>query len=261
MKLLPNEDIKLSVGCAEKINSYLVLAQCGLPVLKSVYVTQKDLEMWSKEDSEKIKNHLNNDVAMLRYIYSCSCHKVKNGGKIIPIEKSYIEIERPNLADVWLLEATERSENIYCGNISMNKVTGNLHIEILGKGFDVSDLNKGVISPHEILDMPFPLEDGEFGEWWKWAKIAICTNEEYDRSLKIRKKRLESFGCDIKLPEEYTPPDIGILERLREYIKSVAQWFIESKYDFINISCSILRNGRFVFWDIQTPGGKMRAYL
>lgn len=261
MKMLPEENIKLNRGCAEKISSYLILADCRLPILKSALVLREDFDGWTEEDSEKIKKHLCSEWTMLRYIYRIGCHKVKNGGSIIPIRKSCIEREMPDHADVWLLEPVKRTDNQFCFNISMNLDEENIRLEILGKGFDISDLNKGIISAQEVIEMPFPLEEGAFGEWWKWAKVSICTQKEYQDSLLIRKKRLETFGERAVFLESFTPITIDVLEKIRHYVRLIEPWIFNSGFRFVNISCSLLTTGRFIFWDIQTPEGKMMAYL
>ena len=107
--------------------------------------------------------------------------------------------------------------------------------------------------------MPFPLEDGAYGEWWKWAKIYICTEDEYRNSSIIREQRLKELGYSIKLRSKFIPLDLENLEKIRNYIRIIEPWLIESRHELLNISCSVLKSGRFVFWDIQTPDGKIKA--
>lgn len=261
MKMLPEENVKLVRGCAEKVSSYLVLSDCGLPVLKSVLVLREDFGRWTEADDEKIKNYLHSEQTMLRYIYRIGCHNIKNGGSIVPIRRVCIEQEIPAHADVWLLEPVQRTDNQLCFNISINQDMGNIRLEILGRGFDISDLNKGIISAHEVVEMPFPLEEGAFGEWWKWIKLFVCTQKEYQDSLVIRKGRLETFGERTVFAEKFTPITMDVLEKIRHYIRLIEPWILSSGFRFINISCSVLNSGRFIFWDIQTPEGKMMAYL
>lgn len=261
MKVLPNEDIKLVSECAEKIKSYLILANYNMPVLNSVYITRDEIDNWEKIDTGIIRKHLKSDWVMLRYIYQKACYMIKNGGTIVPLKKENIQAELPIDADAWLLEPIPRTENRYCYNLSLDKNTENMHMEILGSGFDISDLNKGIMSPHEILDMPFPFEEGNYGEWWKWIKIHICDCEEYQNSILIRKERLRIWGEEVEIPDKFIPMDRGMLEKIKGYINSLIIWFVGSAYTFINISCSILKNGRFVFWDIQTPEGKTISYF
>lgn len=180
---------------------------------------------------------------------------------IVPVSKSHIMAQVPDQADVWLLEPIEKTDNQSCFNMSINRDLENLHIEILGEGFDVSDLNKGAISPHEIMDMPFPFINGYYNEWWKWAKIHICSMEEYENSIRIRKSRLKQYGKEITFPERFTPIRLELLDKIRTYLQLIEPWIIETNLRFVNISCSILKSGRFIFWDIQTPEGKYIAYM
>lgn len=261
MNFLPEESIKLYSGCAEKINSYQLLWSNGLPVLKSVYLTKNRLDTLSLIDIEKISSHLNHNKTMIRFIYRNSCHNVKNGGAIVEIDKEALQNELPSDADLWLLEPVKRTENRYCFNASINRTLEVVHLEILGEGFDISDLNKGVISAHEIISMPYPLVEGVFGEWWKWADFKICSEKDYMISKEIRERRLNAFGCNIDIPNKFRPLDLSMLETIRGYLKNIEYLVKQTNYDFFNISCSVLNSGRFIFWDIQTPEGKSIAYL
>lgn len=261
MRLLPKEMINISQGCGEKINSYLLLSGYGFPVLKSVYVPRSELELWGEEDENKVRVYLDNDHSMLRYLYRGACHNIKDGGAIVAISRNDIRSQVPEQADVWLLEPMVRTENRCCFNFSIDLDMQDLHIELLGEGFDISDLNKGVISPHEVIDIPFPLVNGYYGEWWKWANIRICTPMEYQDSVAIRKARLKKMGYEIALPKEFTPVSLELLERSRDHLCRIQPWILKNRPRFVNISCSVLRSNRFIFWDIQTPVGKYKAYL
>lgn len=261
MYLLPHEKINIHTNCAEKISSYLILSRDEVPVLKSIFLSREDLEEWDSLKKSKICEHLGSQYTMLRYLYRGSCSKVKNGGVIVKIDKENILSELPDDADAWLLEPFERYENRCCFNISINMIEGFLNIEVLGAGFDISDLNKGYISAHERISMPFPLENGMYGEWWKWSKIDICTDNEYSETVQIRNSRLKSFGYDVVLPLKFNPLDVAMIEKIRYYVEKIMPWLLNNRCQFVNMSCSVLKSGRLVFWDIQTPKGKMKAYL
>lgn len=261
MYLLPYEKINIDTNCAEKIISYLILSRYGVPVLKSVFLSKEDLEEWNSLKQSRICEHLRSEYTMLRYLYRDSCSNVKNGGAIVKVDKENILSELPDNADAWLLEPLERHENRCCFNISINRTEGVLDIEVLGAGFDIFDLNKGYVSAHERISMPFPLEEGLYGEWWKWLKIDICTDKEYADTVQIRNARLKSYGYDVVLPLTFKPLDVTMIEKIRCYVNKIKPWFMDNRYEFVNVSCSVLKSGRLVFWDIQTPEGKMKAYL
>lgn len=263
MYLLPGGDYKIPVrGCGEKIRSYMALADLKLPILKSVVISSEEIYRLGQEELEKIKEQLKSDRTMLRYIYRRPCHKVRNGGKIIDISCDSLVEETESGADLWLLEPSIRENNLYCCNICLDKVQMNLHIEILGRGFDISDINKGKICPHEIIDIPYPIYYGAYGDWWKWARFCCCTQNEYKESIIIRKERLRGFQSNINIffDEMFCPVDNEFMKKIFEMIQTIESNRIWERTQFYNLSCSFEASGRVICWDIQTPGGKTEAY-
>lgn len=263
MYILPDNKIykKYIEGCSEKIRSYCILSSCNLPVLKSVIVTCDELSTIGKEE-DRIRNCLQNSECMVRYLYKKPCNMIKNGGKLIAISKDLLIKELEQDADLWLLEPSRREANIYCCNICLNRKLANVHIEILGKGFDISDINKGKVCPHEIIDIPYPIKYGVYEEWWKWAHFRFCTQEEYEQSILVRKKRLKEFKYEkeIEFEAKYKPIDLNSFKTLFSYIQKIENSGIYQKEDYYNLSCSCEKSGRIIVWDIQTPRGKLGAY-
>ncbi len=263
MYLLPGEKYQGPVkGCGEKIKSYLTLADLKLPILKSVVITNEELSGLRQEEQHKIEEQLKSHKTMLRYIYKSSFHKVKNGGKIVDIDKNSLLAEREPLADMWLLEPSSREYNRYCCNICLDKDQMNLHIEILGRGFDVSDINKGKLRPHEIIDIPYSICYGEYGDWWKWADFNCCTQEEYEESVIVRKRRLRMLKSNgnVIFNKKFQPADQKLLEKIFIMIEKIESNWVLKRAKFYNLSCSFELSGRVICWDIQTPGGKVEAY-
>lgn len=250
-------------SCNEKIQSYQLIAKIGLPVLKSVILSDKELKEFGENEKCIIINYLKSKQCMLRYLYRNAKHHIKNGGKIVNISKESLLEEREEGADFWLLEPIRREENILSCNISLDRQAENLHLEFLGEGFDISDINKGIVSPHEQIDVPFPICYGAYGEWWKWAQFRFCTEEMYKKSIDIRKDRLKKFGIDyaVTFAPCYTAADRDTIESLLEWIARIEGYWIGDKPTFYNLSCSFQKNGRKICWDIQTPNGKIRAYI
>lgn len=263
MYLLPGGDYKIPVrGCGEKIRSYIALANLKLPILKSVVISNEEIQGLGQEEQEKIKVQLKSNRTMLRYIYKKSCHKVRNGGKIVDIYCDSLMKETEPEADMWLLEPSVRENNLYCCNVCLDKDRMNLHIEILGRGFDISDINKGKIRPHEIIDIPYPICYGVYGDWWKWAEFYFCTEKEYEESVHIRKERLKLLrsDTDVIFDEMFHPADKGFIERIFRMIQQIESNGVWKRTEFYNLSCSFEVSGRVICWDIQTPGGKADAY-
>lgn len=260
MYCLPENSLKINTGCSEKLNSYMILSDYGLPVLKSVFMSREEVTS-NSFPQKRICEYFRGNRAMLRFLYRKNCSNVKNGGMIIYISKESILREVPDNADIWLIEPVERDKNMYCFNISINRNEEVANIEVLGTGFDISDLNKGYVAAHEKISMPFPIEDGWQGEWWKRINISVCREKEYLKSREIRKKLLKSYGYSSdNLPETFRPVDMQFIEEVRNNIKKMESWILENRFYFVNFSCSVLHNGKLNFWDIQTPEGKIKAY-
>lgn len=264
MYFLPNMKlIGYKNACSEKILSYQLMAKIGLPVLESIILSNHEIEALDQETENVIKNYLNNKSGMIRYLYHDACYHVKNGGKIVQISKEMLLKEQEEGADLWILEPCRREDNILCCNVCLNREISNLHIEFLGEGFDVSDINKGIMRSHEQMDIPYPIPNGIYGEWWKWAHFDFCTKEEYLESLATRKNKLKKSGSGDRLifSSAFKAVDISIIECLFSWIEKIENSWFEEKPDFYNLSCSFQKNGRKICWDVQTPKGKMEAYM
>ena len=70
---------------------------------------------------------------------------------------------------------------------------------------------------------------------------------------------MRSFGLNFSLEifdAEYRPLPFDVLEKLLAYIRAIDEnWTISQEY-VVSISMNI--DGKLVFWDIQTPSGKMK---
>ena len=263
MYLLPGDYYREPArGCGEKVRTYLSLAKIGLPVLKSVIISNAEVKGLKETDCVRIKRQLEGKRTMLRYIYDQPCHKVKNGGKILDITREALMKEVEPGADFWLLEASRREDNRYCCNICVNKRQQNVHLEIVGKGFDISDINKGEICPHEVIDIPFPVYYGAYGDWWKWARFYFCTQQEYENSVFIRKERLGRLGTEsgAMFYKSFKPVGTEFVERIFGIIQRIEVHEVWKRKEFYNVSCSFELGGRVICWDIQTPEGKTEAY-
>lgn len=264
MYFLPDGDLSnYKNNCYEKVQSYQAMAHMGLPVLKSVIVLDREVHYMSKKDEDAITSYLDNDSCIIRYLYHDAKKNVKSGGKSIKISQDILWNEKEDGADYWILEPCRRENNILCCNACLNRKVGSLCLEFLGEGFDISDMNKGIMRSHERIVIPYPIRRGVYGEWWKWAKIEFCTEEEYKESIVIREKKLQKSGEQYKniFPAIYKAVGLEVVEYIIEWIDRIEADWIGTPPDFYNLSCSFQKDGRKICWDIQTPKGKISAYL
>ena len=59
----------------------------------------------------------------------------------------------------------------------------------------------------------------------------------------------------------FCPMDLSFLERIIFWIQQVEQNGLCKRAGYYNLSCSFETGGRLIFWDIQTPEGKYKAYF
>lgn len=262
MYILPEDSYEKFTSCSEKIISYLTLAKLDFPILKSVIIKNQEIRTITENEINKIKLYLNNNKCIIRYIYLFPQRKPKNGGKMIILSKENLLKEIETNADLWLLEPVARENNLYAFNIFFNLELQNIHIEILGQGFDVSDINKGKINPHEYIDIPYPICFGNYNEWWKWASFHFCTQKEYENSIVLRKERLKEFQANykIKFSSYYQPINLTLLEDIIHLILKIEYTSKMNNLNFFNLSCSYIKNKKIICWDIQTANGKYQAY-
>lgn len=160
---------------------------------------------------------------------------------------------------MWLLQPIDRTKNIYGINIYVNKNLETVIIESVGKGFDVSDLNRGDISPQESMVFNYPVKYGWQNEWWKYIKINFVNQEQFDQDKFIRMNKLRKFGLNPSediFDKNFIPMDYCLIEKLLYYLNLIDE--IWDKSDEYTISISMNANGKLVFWDIQTPLGKSK---
>lgn len=241
----------------EKIGTYQFLAKVGCPVFDSVLLDENENITIGKIDT--IKHVLMSDYCTVRYQYLKPCPNPVKGGNKIAITISNLINKMVDGTQMWLLQPIDRTKNIYGINVRINRTNKILAIECVGKGFDVSDLNRGNISPQESIVFNYPVEFGWQNEWWKYARISFISSSQFQFDKLRRLRKLRGFGLNPSLEifdEEYKTLPFDVLEKLLGYIQAIDEEWIFSEEYVVSISMNI--DGNLVFWDIQTPVGKMK---
>ena len=255
MITLPNENYRNHLN--EKIATYQFLAEMHCPVFKSILLDEN--EKLTKKKLDVVKNTLNSNYCTVRYQYIKACTNPIKGGNKVPITIKDLSAKNVYGTQMWLLQPIDRTKNIYGINIHVNRKSESLIIECVGKGFDVSDLNMGNVSPHERICFNYPIEYGWQNEWWKFIKLEIVSEQEFQNDKIVRVNKLKSFGLilnDKIFDNEFQPLPYHLVESLIEYIQIIDDNWDKSDEYIVSISMNI--DGKLVFWDIQTPNGKMR---
>jgi len=165
-----------------------------------------------------------------------------------------------------------------------------LWVEVLGPGFDASDLQRGDISPHETYSVSLSASEAIS----KVTLVRRVDQTAYEESVRSRKdkitKKLESAPTnelarkireDLGIPNDleaylreidsplchfqnYQPVSVGLL---RETVKTIIKSNVLARYSElsgakfpINFSTSqVNRGGKLVFWDIVSPSLKFEG--
>lgn len=255
MIILPNKEYNDFDN--EKIATYQFLAKVGCPVFKSVLFEEE--EKLTNEKIFMLKDTLNSDYCTIRYQYVKPCINPIRGGNKSKIDLLELENKKVPGTQMWLLQPIDRTKNIYGINMSINKNLNSFIIECVGRGFDVSDINRGDVTPHEIISIDYPIEMGWQNEWWKFIKLSLVNQKQFDIDKIIRLNKLKKFGLEPQkeiFDENFIPMDYSLIDSLINYIKLVdEQWDKSNEY---TVSISMNSDGKLVFWDIQTPQGKSK---
>jgi hypothetical protein len=239
-----------------KIHTYLTLSHIGCPVFRSILIENNQL---SSRDIVDMVRHLGSEYCTFRYQYTKpNSHPVRGGNKILLRYDVLMEKMVPDTL-LWLLEPIDRLKNNYGINIHCNRHKKTITMECVGRGFDVSDINRGDVTPHQLISFDMPIEYGWYNEWWKFAKFQFPSENDFNTSKVARLKKLDKLGLNANsdiFSNTYNPMPMSQVERLMAYSELVIS-ALTYENEFI-ISCSIDENDKFVFWDIQIPSEKMR---
>lgn len=239
----------------EKIYTNMMLSKIGCPVYKSAVVTPQ--ETIDSALVDRLISYFGTDEIMVRYQYITPNHRpVQTGNRYKLTPEALSEIQNSDTV-LWITEPINRLENDY--GINLHFIGGQCTIEIVGKGFDASDLTRGRISPQQIITTELPVQMGAYNEWWKFLKFTFQSRTEYQASKERRIQKLIEMGYavsyDIFLPD-YQPLPLKKLEELLSYISAIDNFM---KMDDFCVASSVYK-GKYVFWDVQTAKNKMHRY-
>jgi len=254
VKYLPS--LECDFKSHQKLNTYLTLSRIGCPVFKSIVIEN---EMFVANDITAIKNHLHSDFCTIRYQYIKPTSSPVRGGNKIPLDYSILSEKLVPDTLLWLLEPIDRLKNLYGINMGFNRQLETLTFECVGKGFDVSDLNRGDVTPHQRIEFRLPIMRGWYNEWWKYAHFYFATHDVYEDSKLVRLKKLKLLGIDAEtkiFEKAYKPLSLSVIEKMLDYALLLDD-YLASETEFV-VSCSIDFDEKIIFWEIQTPLEKMK---
>lgn len=239
----------------EKISSYIQLSKAGCPVLKSALLLPND----TIDDATvyKLKKYFRTEDTTIRYQYiKPNCKPIVTGNRY-RISEDVLKNLSSKDALIWMLEPLDRQECTYGIMILFRE--DSFVIEIVGRGFDASDLTRGRCSPHEIIVSELPVRSVNNSQWWKYIDVSIHA-DVYQKSKSRRMEQLRMMGyTDLEniFDNHYMPIPFGYLEKLLYYIDRIDSYLQYGKE--YCVACAIY-DGKYIFWDVQSPHTKMVRY-
>lgn len=271
-----------------KIYSILVLKHLNFPVLKGIILTTFDAE--TRNNVIQFSKVIKSQEFLLRHDRKPEVPNAPRGGYIVSIKELEKELSLffKQRRIVVLLEPVSPYDDIYSCNVLFDRAQNCATIEIVGPGFDVSDLNRGDISPHEIIEFNFNSLTTE-----SFKKIYTVDNRSYKKSVKLRlqkigrrvsgqfniegKSNLHRSGYDGEFEaiglkflknnhknllldnlETYQEIPFEYLLELIPYIQKFPQKIEKFGMDFkcVVLSMGFLTGVGLIFWDIVAPETK-----
>lgn len=135
-----------------KWNSLCLLKLLKLPHLDSAFIPPKSSKSCIKRVMTIFRERLNTETMLIRSDAGIETKDYFRGGNTFPIDEAInlsFALSSQNRA-VLLMEPTDR----FCNRLSVNAmlgIDGTFCLEILGPGYDVSDLNRGGILPQYTI--------------------------------------------------------------------------------------------------------------
>jgi hypothetical protein len=272
-----------------KLWSACLLQSVSLPTLRGMIFSRayRGLE----NDLEKCLRSLDATSALIRHDTRNEKPPYPRGGFLVPeslLEEVLIFFFRQNRI-VAVYEPADPLLNSYNLN-ALFETAMNIWVEVLGPGFDASDLQRGDLSPHEVFSISLA-QDGAIAEI---RRVHRVDQTEYEASKQVRwqkvRRKLEhsptpelahAIRSELKLPESldnhlrtirsplneaqhYVPVPRALLANTVSAIidSGITNLFSRSTgIGFpLNFSTSLIDKGRRqIYWDIVSPSLKFRG--
>ncbi len=214
--------------------------------------------------------------ALIRHDRRNEAPPYPRGGFLVP-EAKLLQAIHPFFSDdriVAVYEPINRLQNGHNLNL-LFRSTDEVLVEVAGPGFDASNLQRGDITPHEVL----AVQVSPNGVPKKIAVVYQTTDEEYRRSVRARIEKLQEFPTfseadtddetlrsDLLRTQTYQPISRNLIKQT--LIAIVSSGFIQRFTELagvgfpINISTSYVEHGRRqIFWDAIAPSLKFEGLI
>lgn len=263
-----------------------MLMYAGFRVLDASFISPQALRVDAQRIIMDFANRLSENKILIRTDGGKEKGAYPRGGNSLVIEQALETIPKILSANraVILMSPTNRFTNKLSANFYLD-CSGAFHIEVLGPGFDVSDLNRGLVNP----EISIAVENICWEDYEQPSPFSI--KYETNHVNQLRKQRLIRIGNELLLaigvhssqqsPETFAEEwlvrngYIGLFEEQRPTISfdKIREWhenaFIlgsmyrhKIKWNDLVISTSDLGDEKgLTFWDIANPQEKFSNQL
>jgi hypothetical protein len=271
-----------------KIYSNILLKAHGFPIPESIVL----LSMTPETNGALIDfaHRRNYTHVLVRHDRSPELAQPPRGGYLVALRhaaKQLVPFFKQRRI-LMLQEPLSPYGDLYSCNASLRKQSTSAHLEIVGPGFDASDLNRGDTTPHEVWELTC---DGGAELNLSTAKqIRLVDRETYHRSVrqrlvKIGKRLIGAFDIEKKEKrrdkteeqlvalairhlkrqgqmllvdhlEHYSPLGTEQIRKFAELLRELHNYRDSRLFQWreeIIISMSLLPSGRIVCWQIVWP--------
>lgn len=280
---------EFEVGQYPKWSTACLLRSLDIPVLDALFVApstspsvacEAAREFASLHSQERVLIRTDGGVESGDYIRGGNSPTIEQATDIIP---SVIAKDRALVLTI----PTNRFDNRLAVNLGLDG-DGKFRIEVAGPGFDVSDLNRGLITPEVIAHVAGV-------DWFDFRKPSypFCSIEYPDVDPQQRRKRrlrrtaqelLPRFGVTQASDDERSPvlwakewlerngntglfekprPDLSFLDVCRLYETAFMigiAYRTKSRWSHLSVSLSDLGDPHgVVYWDVVNPSRKFKS--
>jgi predicted house-cleaning noncanonical NTP pyrophosphatase (MazG superfamily) len=271
-----------------KVYSNLLLRASGFPVPESMILLRMSPE--AKAALIDFCRRHNYTRVLLRHDCNPETRTPPRGGYLIELADLSEELQ-PFYAQrriVMLQEPLSPYCDLYSCNVSLRRSSTLAHLEIVGPGFDASDLNRGDITPHEVWE--FTCDDAGESNLFAARRTKLVDTPTYQKSvrqrlIKIGKRLAGLFKVKAKKTSKKASDDqlvrrairhlkregqTLLIENLKQY-RPIQQHELKAFTNLVNelriyresdqfqwrdeiiLSMSLLPSGRTVCWQIVWP--------
>jgi len=220
-----------------KFWSACLLQSCGLPTLQGIIVTRKGAEL--REPLHRFLSELGATAALIRHDKRPEAPPVPRGGFLVReqllSEAMHFFFDLDRIVAVY--EPADPLLNGYNANF-LFETKEEISVEVVGPGFDASDLQRGDLSPHESFSVSVEPE----GIVSKIKLERRVDQSSYEKSVAARKVKIweKLNSAPAKELAVKIRKDLGIPDDLESYLRTIGSPLSKNE-TYCPISPRILR--------------------